>query len=87
MTEINETVIDQAFDAYKAAFAALAEKEDFVEGMKHELEEYKEGSSKYKELEKEIKDFNTVLSKYQREFRMAALELDRVKTMVEYLSR
>ena len=86
MTEINETVINQAFDAYLKAFDDLAAQEDILEKMNSELDDYKEGSPKFAQATKEIDEFQRTVTVYQRAFRKAALELDRVRTLVEYLA-
>lgn len=83
--EITEARINEAFDLYIAAFEDLAEQEDKLEDMKQDLDEYKEGSSKHQEALKNIQAFERTLAGYQRKFRMTALELDRVKTLINFM--
>lgn len=78
---ITEENINEAFDNYLTAFDTLAEKEDELERMKLELEDYKEGSPKHTEAIRKAREFEISLSAYQRAFRKAGLQLDRVKTL------
>jgi soluble cytochrome b562 len=85
--EITKEIINEAFDNYVTSFKALAEQEDKLEEMKNGLEDYKEGSPKYQEAMREIREFERTLTTYQRAFRMTALELDRVKTLVNFMKQ
>jgi hypothetical protein len=83
--EVTIEKLNQAFDLYRATFEDLAEQEDKMEEMKHGLEDYKEGSPKHQEAIREIQAFEKVLTVYQRKYRMAALELDRIKTIAVFI--
>ena len=83
--EMNVDKINEAFNLYIATFEDLAEQEDKLEEMKDGLEDYKEGSPKHQEAMKEVRAFEKTITVYQRKFRMAALELDRVKTLVNFM--
>lgn len=83
--EVTIEKINEAFDLYIAAFEDLAEQEDKMEEMKQGLEDYKEGSPKHQEAIREIQAFEKVLTVYQRKYRMAALELDRIKTVAAFI--
>jgi hypothetical protein len=78
---ITEANINDAFDNYLQAFNVLAEKEDELELMKLEIEDFKEGSPKHSEAIRKAREFEMSLSEYQRTYRRAGLELDRVKTL------
>lgn len=80
---ITESNVNDAFAAYLEAFNVLAEKEDELELMKLEVEDYKEGSPKHVEAIRKAREFEMTLASYQRALRRAALELDRVKTLVQ----
>jgi hypothetical protein len=82
MTRITEEDVNKAFDAYIEAFNDLAHEEDELEAMKYELSDYKEGSAKYNEAMVEVKDFEQNMTKFQRVYRLAAVELDRIKVLV-----
>jgi hypothetical protein len=82
MTKITEDDINKAFDKYIDAFNDLAHEEDELEAMKYELSDYKEGSTKYNEAMAEIRDFEQNMAKFQRVYRLAAVELDRIKVLV-----
>lgn len=79
---ITETEVNAAFDAYLKAFNQLAEQEDILGNMRAELDDYKEGGSKYTEAQRKIVEFERSLAEYQRNLRKAALHLDRIKTLV-----
>jgi soluble cytochrome b562 len=83
--EITMEKINEKFDLYVAAFEDLAEQEDKLEEMRSGLEDYKEGSPKHQEAMREVKAFEKTIATYQRRFRMAALELDRIKTLVDFM--
>jgi soluble cytochrome b562 len=83
--EVTMELIHEKFDLYRAAFEDLAEQEDKLEEMRNGLEDYKEGSPKHQEAMKEVRAFEKTIAVYQRKFRMAALELDRVKTLVNFM--
>lgn len=80
---ITESNVNDAFAAYLNAFNVLAEKEDELERMRLEVEDYKEGSPKHSEAIRKAKEFELTMASYQRELRKAALELDRIKTLVQ----
>ena len=82
MTKITEDQVNAAFDAYLEAFNTLAEQEDILEDMKMDLGDFKEGSVKQLEAQTKIKTFELGMAIYQRNLRKAALELDRIKTLV-----
>ena len=75
--------VNDAFDAYLLAFDTLAAKEDELELMKLEVEDYKEGSPKHTEAIRKAREFEMSLASFQRELRKAALQLDRIKTLVQ----
>lgn len=79
---ITKEQVNKAFDDYIEAFNDLAREEDMLEAMKFELNDYKEGSAKYNEAMTEIRDFEQTMAKYQRDYRLAAIELDRIKTLL-----
>ena len=85
--EVTMEKINEKFDLYVAAFEDLAEQEDKLEDMKISLEDYKEGSPKHQEAMREVRAFEKTIATYQRKFRMAALELDRVKTLVNFMKQ
>ncbi len=75
--------VNDAFDAYLRAFNVLADKEDYLETLRLEVEDYKEGSPKHAEAIRKVREFEGQLSAYQRDLRRAALQLDRIKTLVQ----
>lgn len=81
LTVITEENVNEAFDNYLIAFNILADKEDELERMKLEVEDFKEGSPKHTEAIRKAREFELAMSAYQREFRRAGLQLDRVKTL------
>ncbi len=83
--EITVDLINEKFNLYVAAFEDLAEQEDKLEDMKIGLEDYKEGSPKHQEAMREVRAFEKTIAVYQRKFRMAGLELDRIKTLVNFM--
>ncbi len=83
---ISDTRINKAFDDYIKAFNELASKEDELETMRAELEEYKDGSSKYVAAQKAVHDFEHAMIEYQRKLRLAGIEVDRIKTL-SYVDR
>ena len=87
MTRITEEDVNKAFDNYINAFNDLAHEEDQLEAMKFDLADYKEGSPKYNEAMAEIKDFEQNMTKFQRVYRLAAIELDRIKVLVSMQGR
>lgn len=79
---ITEKEVNEAFDAYLEAFNTLAEQEDLLEDMRGELDEYKEGGSKHVEAQRKIAAFERAMTEPARNLRKAALQLDRIKTLV-----
>ncbi len=82
MTKITEEMLNKAFDNYINAFNELADKEDHLEELKIALDDFKEGSSKYVEAQRDIKAYEATMALYQRKFRMSAVELDRTKVLI-----
>jgi hypothetical protein len=80
--ELNEQTVNEAFDLYKKCFLILAEKEDYLDTLKAEVGDYKEGTPKHQAAIQKAMEFEKGLSGYQRDLRMAALELDRIKTLI-----
>jgi hypothetical protein len=80
---ITESEVNEAFDAYLRAFNVLADKEDYLEILKLEVEDFKEGSPKHAEAIRKAREFELQLAEYQRDLRKAALQLDRIKTLVQ----
>lgn len=79
---ITETEVNKAFDAYLDAFNTLAEQEDILDDMRVELGDYKEGSPKHTEAQRTVVEFERGMAELQRNLRKAALQLDRIKTLV-----
>lgn len=82
MTKITEEQVNKAFDAYLDAFNLLAEQEDVLEDMQIDLDGFKEGTARYIEAQEKLKSFERGMAEFQRNLRKAALELDRIKTLV-----
>jgi hypothetical protein len=80
--ELTEATVNSRFDAYLAAFKLLAEKEDELDLLKREVEDYKEGTPKHQAAIQRAMEFERGMVVFQRELRYAALELDRVKTLI-----
>jgi outer membrane PBP1 activator LpoA protein len=80
--ELNETTVNAKFDAYLTAFKLLAEKEDELDLLKAEVNDYKEGTPKHQAAIQKVMDFEKGMVIFQRELRFAAIELDRVKTLI-----
>jgi hypothetical protein len=80
---ITESNINDAFDAYLRAFNVLADKEDYLDILKLEVDDFKEGSPKHAEAIRKVREYETQLVTYQRDLRKAALQLDRVKTLAQ----
>lgn len=80
--KITEEMVNKAFDAYLESFNILAEQEDLFEDMKLEIQDYKEGSAKFEQAKLKLQEFERTMAEPQRNMRKAALELDRIKTLV-----
>lgn len=80
---ITESNVNDAFDAYLKAFEILAEKEDHLDALKAEVEDYKEGTPKHSAAIQKAMEFERGMTEYQRNLRKAALHLDRIKTLVQ----
>ena len=81
MQKISPEEVNAAFDAYIAAFNELAALEDELEEMRMAMEDYKENSFKHNEAKAATMAFERSLVGPQRKFRLAAIELDRAKTL------
>lgn len=80
---ITESNVNDAFDAYLEVFNILAEKEDHLDELKAEVEDYKEGTPKHSAAIQKVRDFEKTLIEDQRNLRKAAIHLDRIKTLVQ----
>ena len=84
---VTPTEIDEAFDALESAFAELAEAEDKFTAFKNKLEDYKPDSEGAKSCRKKMRAMGPNLNKLTRKYRLAAMRVDRIKTLAQLNER
>ncbi len=75
--------VNRAYDVLEGAFQALAKIEDKQTDCMNDMQEFKEGSTKAEKTKKRLENIKAELIIAQRNYRQAAMKVDKIRTLLE----
>ena len=78
---IDEKKVNEIFDNYKHIFGVCASAEDVLNDLKIRIRDTQDNTPAKMKLQAELDEFIPVITKAQRDLKLAALEIDRINIL------